>query len=105
MIHIAAAPPAATPEIDVSGLMASIESFFTGVLTLDPEQAALRGGLTLLVVIGAMLLIWGLRVIYKALTERVAHEDVKTDPTHKSRPLGRWALRIARLAIVVAALI
>jgi len=30
---------------------------------------------------------------------------VKPDPSHRSRPLGRWALRIARLAIVVAALI
>jgi len=105
MIQTTAAPPAETPEINVSDVMATVESFIAGVLTLDPQQAALRGGLTLLVAIGAMLLIWGLRVLYKALTERVAPEDVKPDPSHRSRPLGRWALRIARLAIVVAALI
>lgn len=105
MIQTTAAPPAETPEINVSDVMATVESFIAGVLTLDPEQAALRGGLTLLVVIGAMLLIWGLRVLYKALTERVAPEDVKLDPSHRSRPLGRWALRIARIAIVVTALI
>lgn len=106
MLHITA-PPAetATSNIDVSGLIAGVESFIAGVLTLDPEQAALRGGLTLLVVIGAMLLIWGLRVVYKALSERIAPEGEPTDPSHRSRPLGRWALRIARLAIVIAALL
>lgn len=105
MLNLTAAPPAESPaSIDVSGFIGGIESFVVGVLSLDPEQAALRGGLTLLVVIAAMLLIWGLRVLYKALTERVAPEGEK-DPSHRSRPLGRWALRIARVGIVVAALI
>lgn len=106
MLTLTAAPPAEAPppSIDVNGLIANIQSFVAGVLSLDPEQAALRGGLTLLVLIGAMLLIWGLRVLYKTLTERVA-PDSEANPTHRSRPLGRWALRIARAAIIIVALI
>ena len=101
-----AAPPAPTPSpsLNVNGLIESVESFVVGVLSLDPEQAALRGGLTLLVVVGAMLLIWGLRLLYKAMSERVA-PDTADLAGKKQRPLGRWALRIARLTIFTAALL
>jgi small conductance mechanosensitive channel len=100
------APSAApsSPALDLDSLFAGIESFVTGALSLDPEQAAIRGGLTLLVGIGAMLLIWGLRVLYKALTEWIAPEHAE-NLGKKQMPLGRWALRIARVAIVVAALL
>ena len=47
MLTLTTAPPAEAPppSIDVNGLIANIQSFVAGVLSLDPEQAALRGGL------------------------------------------------------------
>jgi small conductance mechanosensitive channel len=81
-----------------------ISDFIAGVISLDPQQAALRAGLTALVVLGAALLIWGLRVILKALTERVA-PDQKDKPAGQRVRIGRWSLRLARIVIVVAALL
>jgi small conductance mechanosensitive channel len=84
-------------------LLAQLESLVTGVLTLSPEEAAIRAGFTLLVIVGAALLVWGLRVIFKALVERIAPEHAG-EPRQPTR-IGRWALRIARIAVAVAALI
>ncbi|MBI1180566.1 MAG: mechanosensitive ion channel, partial [Alphaproteobacteria bacterium] len=77
-------------------------SFVTGILSLDPEQAALRAGFTLLVVIGAALLIWGLRLTLKALTERLAPAPEGEEPRKRLR-IGRWSLGLARLVIMIAA--
>ncbi len=107
MTRFTATPPAPetpAPSINADALIESITSFFAGVLTLDPEEAAIRGGLSLLVVLGSMLLIWGLRVLYKALTERVSPEHAE-QTGKKTLPLGRWALRIARIAIAIVAFI
>jgi len=84
-------------------LLAQVESFVSGVLTLNPEEAAIRAGLTILVVVGAMLLIWGLRLLFKSVVERVAPDQADTGK--RRLPLWRWALRIARLAIFVIALL
>lgn len=103
MIHFTTAPPETPPPgVQIDGLIAAVASFISGVFTLDPEQAAIRGGLSLLVVLGAVLLIWGLRVLYKAITEQVAPEQA-ANTGKKALPLGRWALRIARVAIAIAA--
>jgi small conductance mechanosensitive channel len=85
-------------------LAAQVESFITGVLTLDPEQAALRAGLTLVVVVGAALLIWGLRLIMTALSESVAAAE---DVPRRARQLsvGRQTIRVARIAVVIAGLL
>ncbi|MBK6702981.1 MAG: hypothetical protein IPG56_03805 [Caulobacteraceae bacterium] len=81
-----------------------IESFFSGLLTLNPEQALLRAGLSLLVFFGAVIIIWGLHVILKAITERIAPKDDATAPKQHLN-IGRWTMRVARLAIFVGALI
>ncbi len=85
-------------------LAAQFQSFVTGVLSLDPQQAAIRGGLSILVFIGAALLLWGLRLLLKTLVERLAPADPNAPP-HKHAGIGRWSMRFARLAIFVAAIL
>lgn len=97
----APAPPTSSA---FDALLQQAQSFVTGVLQLDPQQAAIRAGLTLLVIIGAALLIWGLRLTLKALTERIAPEQAD-GPQRKRIPIGRWTLRIARIAIAIAAVL
>jgi len=87
----------------LNGIIDQLRTFATEVLSLDPEQAALRGGLSALVFVGAMLVMWGLRLLFKAATERLT---THTDATpRKSRGIGRWTFRIARIAIFLAALL
>lgn len=79
-----------------------------GLTKLDPAQAALRGGLTILVFIGAALVIWGLHVALNALTERLF--PTPTDGTEKKKTprhdrIGRLSLGIARFSVLVAALL
>ncbi len=79
-----------------------MNAFMTNVLALTPLQAALRGGLTLLVLIGAALIIWGVRLILKTLSERFISEADKKRGTHKE--IGRWSMRIAWLAVLAASI-
>lgn len=85
-------------------LLQQIQSFITGVVALDPQQAAIRGGLSVLVFVGAALLLWGLRLTLKALVERFA-PSAPDAPTPKRLQIGRWTMRIARIAIYIAALL
>ncbi|HRE46050.1 MAG TPA: mechanosensitive ion channel [Terricaulis sp.] len=105
MFEIAAPAPAETPafNLDADSLFASIQTFVTDIISLNPEQAALRGGLTLLIVIAAAMLIWGMRVLYKTMLERVAPE--KAEGAAKQRALSRWLLRLVRIGVVAAALL
>jgi moderate conductance mechanosensitive channel len=93
----------ATPAIEAPTLLQQLQSFLTGVMTLDPEQAAIRGGLSVLVFVGGALLMWGLRLVLKTLAERMA----PTEGGEKRKPtgIGRWTIRIARIAIFVTALL
>lgn len=101
-----ATPPTPPAEFQISanGVFATIDSFVRDIISLDPEQAAIRAGLTLLVVIAASMLIWGLRVLLKALVERVAPEEAEAAP-RKKIPIGRWTMRVARIAIVGIAIL
>lgn len=97
-------PPQSEPSAQTfQGLAQAVESFVAGVLSLDPQQALLRGGLSLLVLIGAAIIVWGLHVILKALTERVAPKG--GSPDERRMNIGRWTMRVARLAIFLSALI
>lgn len=84
-------------------LAQNIEEFVRGVFALDPEQALLRGGLSILVLLGAAIIVWGLHVILKTLTERIAPKD-DTAPKRRVN-IGRWTMRVARIAIFVGAII
>lgn len=99
MITLAAAP-AAPP----STIWQQAQSAVAGILTLDPAQAAIRGGLTLLVFFGASLLLWGLHLLLKGMTDRLAPADGAAPPQRRLR-IGHWSLRIARLIIAVIALV
>ena len=107
MIQTPPTEPAAPSEpasAAVDTLLGHIQDFIAGLSTLDPEQAMIRAGLTLLVVLGGALLVWGLRMLLKALTERVAPEHAN-DPAKKRAPIGRWTIRVARFAIGVTVLL
>jgi moderate conductance mechanosensitive channel len=92
-----------TPATETPTLLQQLQSFIAGVATLDPEQAAIRGGLSVLVFVGGALLMWGLRLVLKTLAERMA----PTEGAEKRKPtgIGRWTIRIARIAIFVTALL
>lgn len=101
---ITAAQPATPPSgQSFESLAQSIEEFVRGVLSLDPEQALLRAGLTFLVLLGATIVVWGLHIILKALTERIAPKESST--LRRRVNIGRWTMRVARIAIFVGALI
>lgn len=93
-----------TPAHDAPTLLQQLQSFVTGVMTLDPEQAAIRGGLSVLVFVGGALLMWGLRLVLKTLAERFAPQEVNGEK-RKPTGIGRWTIRIARIAVFVAALL
>jgi small-conductance mechanosensitive channel len=99
---------AAQPTTPASGqtfesLVQSINEFVSGILSLDPEQALLRAGLTFLVLLGATIIVWGLHIILKALTERIAPKE--SGKPRRRVNIGRWTMRVARIAIFVGALI
>ena len=96
-------PPPAPADQPLNTLIQQVQDFIAGVLTLDPQQALLRGGLSFLVLIGAVIIIWGLHVILKSITEHIAPKD-ETDQKRRDN-IGRWTMRVARLAIFVGALI
>lgn len=107
MIQTPPTEPAAPSEpasAAVDTLLSHIQDFIAGLSTLDPQQAMIRAGLTLLVILGGALLVWGLRMLLKALTERVAPEHAN-DPAKKRAPIGRWTIRVARFAIGVTVLL
>jgi len=81
-----------------------LQSFVTGVMQLDPEQAAIRAGLSLLVFAGGALFMLGLRLVLKTLAERLAPKPSDGE-TRKPSNITRWAIRIAQLAIFVAVLL
>lgn len=93
-----AAEPTSAPT-----LAEQLQSVINGLMTLDPEQAAIRGGLSVLVFVGAALMMWGLRLLLKAATDRLA--PAADGAPRKRLPIGRWTLRIARIAIFITALL
>lgn len=95
--------PGATPDYSLDSLAGHVEDFVSGVLTLNPEQALLRAGLSFLVLIGAAIIVWGLHVVLKALTERIAPKE-DAAPARRV-DIGRWTMRVARIAIFIGALI
>jgi len=89
---------AATPD----ALYAQLENLFSGVLTLDPQTAALRAGLSFVVLLAAVLILVLLRKALKALAGRVAPDDSVTKRRFK---LDAWTLAIVRLTLAVAAML
>lgn len=96
------APPASADQ-SFNTLTQRIQEFVGGILSLDPEQALLRAGLTFLVVIGAAILIWGLHLMLKALTERIAPKE--NGAPRRRVTIGRWTMRVARVVIFIATLL
>ncbi|MEZ5957793.1 MAG: mechanosensitive ion channel [Hyphomonadaceae bacterium] len=98
-------PQSTAPSSDLSlqTLTQSIEDFVSGISTLNPEQVLLRGGLSVLVLLGAAIVVWGLHLVLKALTEHIAPKE-NGEPRRRVS-IGRWTMRVARFAIFVGAFI
>lgn len=99
MIQIAAAP---APD-RLADIWAQLQGFVSGVLALDPEQAAIRAGLSLLIIVGAALIVTALRMLLKAAVERIAPGGEDDTPKARAR-IGRWTLRLARIVIAFVAI-
>jgi small-conductance mechanosensitive channel len=97
--------PAPAADYSFNTLAQQVESFVSGVFSLDPQQALLRAGLTFLVLIGSILVVWGLHIILKALIERIAPKDDDAAPKRRRLDIGRWTMRVARLAIFIGAIV
>jgi small conductance mechanosensitive channel len=85
-------------------LLQHAQAVLVGLTKLDPAQAALRGGLTVLVFFGAALIVWGLHVALKALTERFSPQNGEKAPAKHDR-IGRMSLAIVRIAVTLAAIL
>jgi small conductance mechanosensitive channel len=89
-------------------LLQQAQALFLSFTKLDPMQAALRGGLTILVFIGAALVMWGLHVALDALTERLfpgTSEAPQGKRKGQHTPVGRLSLTIVRISVFIAAVL
>lgn len=95
----------AQPASAIDTLATQISDLISGVLALDPEQAAIRGGLSILVLLGALLIVWGLRLILRTVTERIAPAADNGAQPKKPLPIGKWSMRIVRFAVFIGAIL
>jgi small-conductance mechanosensitive channel len=94
-----AQPEAATTN---DAFYAQVENFFSGLLTLDPQQAALRAGLSFLVL---MIVVVVLALLHKAMTALAGRVAPDEGATKKRFKLDAWTVAIVRLTLAVAALL
>lgn len=103
------APPPSETTLEAraafSGLWREIEHFVRGVVSLDPQEAAIRAGLSVLVVLAALAALYVLRLLLKAMVARLAPKDAVAEVVaEKKRRIhfSGWTLPLARAAIFVA---
>jgi small conductance mechanosensitive channel len=97
-----------TTQANPPSILQQAEAMFLGIAKLDPMQAALRGGLTILVFVGAALVMWGLHVALDALTERLfpkAAAEMEGKKKGRRDHVGRLSLAIVRFTVIVAAIL
>ena len=98
-----AQPATTTTDSTFHTLAQNVQDFITSVISLNPEQALLRAGLSFLVLLGAAIIVWGLHLILKALTERIAPKE--NGELRRRVSIGRWTMRVARVAIFIGAFV
>jgi len=86
-------------------LLMQAQNLFVGLTKLGPIEIAVRGGLTVLVFMGAALIVWGLHVALDGFAQRLFPEDAQAELAARRRRIGRVSLGVARLAVVSAALL
>src|SRR5262245_19789136 len=93
--------------VTLEALIAQIQSAIAGVLTLNPEEAALRAGVSFLIVGGAAILMTLIRLALRAMVARLTPAEDTHDKTKKRRDhkqVGGLALGLTRLAVVLVAI-
>ena len=98
--HLTAAEVA--EPFSLTQIASQIGSFIDGVLRLDPQEAALRSGVTLLIILGALLILWLVRIVVHALLKKWAPPD---ETPRARRHIGGLSFAIVRIGIGVAALL
>ncbi|MDX2274054.1 MAG: mechanosensitive ion channel [Hyphomonadaceae bacterium] len=94
-----------TAPVSLDAIIRQLESAIAGALMLNPEQAALRAGISFLIVGGAAILMTIIRLALRAVVSRVTPEDEQQSKKRDaSRKVGGLALALVRLAIVVGAI-
>lgn len=96
--------PQDAQSFNIDTLISDVSDFFVGIIMLDPQQAAIRAGLSVLVLLGAVLLITIVRLVFKATVAKVSDTDVK-EAKRRHRGVGRWTIMIARVAVWIGALL
>jgi len=88
-------------------LYAQLESFLRGVLMLDPQEAAIRAGLSILVLVIALVLLVATRLALKALAARLSPPPAEGAPNKKKAPirLAGWTMPVLRITVFVAAVL
>ena len=99
----AATPQTAAAPVTLTALVAEAQSAITGILTLDPEQAAIRAGLSLLILAAAAFLIAAIRIALRAAIDRVTPQD-GAQHTRKRHKVGGLAIGLVRIAVIFGAL-
>jgi moderate conductance mechanosensitive channel len=82
-------------------LFTQIKAFVAGLLSLDPQEAALRAGISVLVIGAALLILWGLRLLVKAISARIAPDQ--SDEQKRPVSFRSWTMLAARIAVAVIA--
>ena len=96
------AAPADAESLKFGDLATMAQDFVQGIVTLDPQTAILRAGLTFLVVIAAMIVLWLVRLLFKALASKLTTGE--DGDARKRTKLGGATQAIARIAIWLGAI-
>lgn len=89
----------------LNAMLDQVRSAFQGVLTLDPQEAAIRAGLSILVLLGAALLMTLIRLGLRAIVARLTpKEDAQNGKSVRRQKVGGAALSVVRFAVLIAAI-
>jgi small-conductance mechanosensitive channel len=92
--------------VTLDAILNQIQNAIAGVMTLNPEEAALRAGVSLLIVAAAALMMALIRLALRAIVTRVspAEEAESVQKRPANARVGNLALGLTRIAIVLTAI-
>lgn len=95
-----------TSPVTLEAIITQIQHAVSGIVMLDPQEAALRAGLSLLIIGGAAILMTLIRLALRAIIARLTPADEADTKKQRTahRQVGGLALGLVRIAIVLVAL-
>lgn len=98
-----AAPTTTAPRVTLEALTREAQHAVQGILTLDPQTAVLRAGLSLLILAVAAFLIAAIRIALRSAIDRVTPQDGEQHKRKRHR-VGGMAMGLIRVAVLFGAL-